>query len=278
MAEPLPVDAGTKIGDCPSCKIKGVTLKDVNGLFVCEKCASKKFSKRVRQRIQEAIERQEESRKIRAYNFRVELAKKALKALNDGRLGHALHYCREYLTVLENQYKVEHHALHPGLFDPKKGAGEILLIAGMYWNMARIYDHLKGHSVQTRQCLNKFIEFSVGRRHVIVASEAVRKYVKTGHPVNTHDFRKAHEYLCAHLSKCFIATAVYGPMAKETILLREFRDRVLFNSYLGRSFVKIYYLIGPLIAWACKIFPPLALMMRIIIYLIMVPMRSGRKL
>lgn len=48
---------------------------------------------------------------------------------------------------------------------------------------------------------------------------------------------------------CFIATAVYGDhYAPEVIALRRFRDESLETKFLGRIFVKIYYLISPSIA------------------------------
>lgn len=63
----------------------------------------------------------------------------------------------------------------------------------------------------------------------------------------------AAEFLAANVdygkSKCFIATAAYGtPHAQEIDLLRDFRDEILFQYVLGRLFVKVYYLLSPLIA------------------------------
>lgn len=48
---------------------------------------------------------------------------------------------------------------------------------------------------------------------------------------------------------CFIATADYGSrMAREVVVLRNFRDNVLLTNSLGKSFVKFYYNLSPSLA------------------------------
>lgn len=52
---------------------------------------------------------------------------------------------------------------------------------------------------------------------------------------------------------CYIATAVYGSYdAPEVMALRGFRDNVLAKSCLGRTFIRIYYMISPPIAERLK--------------------------
>lgn len=46
-------------------------------------------------------------------------------------------------------------------------------------------------------------------------------------------------------SRCFIATCIYGNTAPETMQLREFRDKYLMTSFLGKAFVYTYYATSP---------------------------------
>lgn len=51
-------------------------------------------------------------------------------------------------------------------------------------------------------------------------------------------------------SSCFIATAVYGSYDHPKVLtLRQFRDSTLAKNRLGRISIKVYYFIGPKLAW-----------------------------
>lgn len=57
-------------------------------------------------------------------------------------------------------------------------------------------------------------------------------------------------------SSCYIATAVYGDYnAPEVKVLRSFRDEKLLKSNAGRSFVKGYYLVGPVLAKTVAMLP-----------------------
>ena len=55
---------------------------------------------------------------------------------------------------------------------------------------------------------------------------------------------------------CFVATAVYGSYnAPEVYILRQFRDSFLRTNFLGRGFIKLYYIIGPTLANITKRLP-----------------------
>jgi hypothetical protein len=70
-------------------------------------------------------------------------------------------------------------------------------------------------------------------------------------PASTTDFWEG--YVAAGGSEpggfCFIATAAHGSaLSQELVTLRAFRDRVLMDSELGRSFVEAYYTHGRVLA------------------------------
>lgn len=46
--------------------------------------------------------------------------------------------------------------------------------------------------------------------------------------------------------RCFVATCVFGSDARETKVLREYRDTVLLRRRWGRALVAVYYRVAPL--------------------------------
>ena len=49
-------------------------------------------------------------------------------------------------------------------------------------------------------------------------------------------------------SRCFIASAVYGPDAHQTNVLRSFRDQALMPRRIGRALTSVYYWMSPPLA------------------------------
>jgi uncharacterized Zn finger protein (UPF0148 family) len=89
-------------------------------------------------------------------------------------------------------------------------------------------------------------------RHVSKLSGLIDEYVfgkhkavvKKGKVYCSNCWREAHP-----TKLCYIATAAYGtPMAKELKILRDFRDKKLISTHLGRQMVLLYYRTSPPIA------------------------------
>ena len=73
-------------------------------------------------------------------------------------------------------------------------------------------------------------------------SKALRNLAREGERVHSHYERALVK---AKDKRCFIASAIFGPYAPETELLRDFRDRYLKIHWWGRIAVALYYRISP---------------------------------
>lgn len=252
-------------GECPACKAANVPLKEVQGMKVCEKCASKRFSSKVRKSIQEAFDRQMLQAQRENWKKRMMLARKGMEHYDNAKWAEALKVFRDYIGILETHYSLPPGGLHPSIFVTEKEKGEILLIAGIYWDMAKIYDRMKGRQTDMRLALNKFLIFSIDRPHLIVASEAMRRYIGSGKCVHVEDFQNTHRLLRSKLAKCFIASAIYGPDSPEVEILRHFRDAKLSKNPVGRAFIDAYYKFSPPVAEAMAKAPLAASFARVIL-------------
>lgn len=285
MSEQSSASSGeTRKGECPACNVKDVPLRNVNDIYICDKCASKRFSSKVRKSIEEAFERQQAQRQREAWRKRIELTRKGVAYYDEAKYQDALRVFREYIGILETHQNAPPGGLSPLHFDTKKEAGEILLVTGVYWDMVKIYDRMKGKQAELRQALNKYYEFSVDRPHLILASEALRRYLNSGNCVHKEDFKNTHRLLRAKLAKCFIAGAVYGPTSPEVVSLRMFRDEIMGKSFLGRAFIRFYYGASPSVACMVARSPRAQKLIKraldpvaAIAQRMTVPMRDGRK-
>ena len=233
---------------CPACGAEDVRLKNVEGMMICDKCASKKFSSKVRQSIQDAMEKQKELQKKEAYNRRLVITKQAYAALAQGKTNEAVGLYERYLSILNTRFKTSTENLHPHLFDAKTEQSELLLMTAVFWDLARTLDKMDGKDKLFKLYLKKYVEFSIGTRHMILSSETLRKYISSDKVKHKADFENAYNALKSKLPKCFIAGVIYGPESQEVAILQNYRDSVLVNSVIGKNFIRFYYKTSPTIA------------------------------
>ena len=120
-----------------------------------------------------------------------------------------------------------------------------MLVTAVFWDLARTLDKIDGHENKFRLYLRKYVDFSIGAKYMVLSAETLRKYIKDGKCKHIKDFEQAHVALRTKLGKCFIAGALYGEDAAETLLLRKLRTNA-WSPQPGRAFVRAYYALAPL--------------------------------
>ncbi|MBU6376077.1 MAG: hypothetical protein KGQ59_08785 [Bdellovibrionales bacterium] len=206
-------------------------------------------SARVREKIEKDIARQELERQREALVQRLDIAKSGIKALAKESYGEATQSFVTYLALLERAKKVERGRLHPGLFDSKKEMVELVLLTGIYWDLARTYDRMKGkqHAQMRQQYLNQFVVFAKDAPFKPLCAETLRKFLAAEKPLHRSEFKAAYKRIGG--TTCFIASALLDVSNVETLpRLRRFRDTVLIRSSSGRRFILFYERNSPAIA------------------------------
>lgn len=207
------------------------------------------LSMRARKKIQAEREKAERERQIKLFKTRMEVARAGIIYYKNQKYKEALESYFQYLAILERVKKVKAGALEPRLFDLKKDAAELLLISGIYWDMAKLQDmsRRKEAKSQLKTYLDMFVKFSKGMPYQHMCAELVRKYLLNEKAQNKPIFKETHIRLGG--GKCFVATALSDYTEPETIWrLRKLRDQKLLHNFFGRIFVRIYYRTGPFIA------------------------------
>lgn len=202
-----------------------------------------------RRRAQSQLEQADQEQRLLNLRRRITLAGQGVEAYQGKRLAEAVRAFRTYIGILEDWKRVEPGNLHPENFDTKKDLPEMVLISGVYWDLAKIYDRARNDAREKlfRHYLEKYVLFAKGMPYQPLCAETLRKYIGNKKPVHRDDFKNAYKVMTG--SPCFVATSLIDVCDLETLpRLRRFRGEVLMPSRSGRAFVRWYYRAGPRIA------------------------------
>lgn len=212
-------------------------------------------SSRAQRKVREQIEKQERERLKDLFKKRMDLARNGTAFYREKKFKQALECYYQYLSVLEKWKNVKSTGLEPKHFDSQKDVAELLLLSGIYWDLAKLHDHYSKKDVtKLKYFVDQFVKFSKGMPYEHVCAELARKFLVNGTPNHRKIFKDAHIRLGG--GKCFIATAVEEYCAPGTLpALREIRDERLSHSLWGRRFIRGYYFLSPPLARAILRFP-----------------------
>lgn len=210
----------------------------------------------LRSRIEKQIKRQQEEQRKELLKKRIDIAKEGIRLAKEGHTIESVRKYQQYILILEMWKKCGRDGLSLNLFDRTKDLYEIVLLSGIYWDMARLYDRAK-RSDQKEELvsyLQKYVMFSKTMPFQALSGEALRKYLGSGRCKHRAEFKSAYTSLTG--DKCFIATSLLDVTDSDTIvLLRNYRDEKLRKSVFGRGFIRIYYTYSPRLVRLIDRFP-----------------------
>jgi len=202
----------------------------------------------LRSRIEKQLRRQQEEQRKELLKKRVEIAKEGIKLSQSGHTVESVRKYQQYILILEMWKKCGRDGLSLELFDKTKDVYEIVLLSGIYWDMAKLYDRAKRKDQKTELVayLQKYVAFSKGMPFQALSGETLRKYLGSGKCRHRVEFKAAYAALTG--DKCFVATSLLDVSDPMTIVrLRNFRDGRLRKTRLGRRAVFAYYRISPVL-------------------------------
>ena len=198
-------------------------------------------SRKMRDQIEASIEKARAQHRRELFRKRIDLARQGVRLYQNRKLPDAVRAFHTYIGILEDWKSVPPGGLHPGLFDVKNDLPELLLISGVFWDLAKLYDRTKSPEKQREfhEYLEKFVIFTRGMPFQALAAETMRKYISIQNPVHRGAFKSAYKQIA--LTQCFVATALFDVSEPETVdTLRSFRERILRPRRLGRVFIRFY--------------------------------------
>lgn len=194
-----------------------------------------------------AQERAREDRKKKLWQSRVSLVKNGHAMMANQQYSDAAVCYEKYLRLLEIVFECPAGQLSPEALKEAARTAELTVIAGVYWDLIRIYDtsdkYLERQKKAAKQ-LTKFLPYTPIFADLMKKAQAFLKQAK--HPDVIKSFLASAK---KKRTRCFVATSAFVlPHSMEVQLLRGYRDNTLKKTFLGRQFIYFYYLTSPHIA------------------------------
>ncbi len=171
---------------------------------------------------------------------RLEIASSGVTDYERKEFADAIQSFRSYIAILEEWKKCPPGGLMPSHFDRKLDLPEMLLISGVFWDLAKLFDRSKRHERDFRMYLDKYVLFTKGMPYESLCIETLRKFINLGKPIHRDEFKKAFVKLGG--KNCFIANALSPELPESSIdSLRAFRDQRLTGNPIGLELAYLYY-------------------------------------
>jgi len=257
---------------CPRCQKKVGELQAVDAALakkiqdsgntealppqVCLNCFSDLAGSVSRGSVVHAREKAKEQHKLMLWKSRVNMIRKARQLMNEKAFSDAAVQYEKYIKVLEVVFNAETGGLTPEHFKDSARTQELTVVAGVYWELMRIYDTSSKYGDRMQSAAKKLAEFL---RYTPVYPDIIRKaevFAKTAN--NPSVIKSFLKTAVESKGRCFIATAAFSsPFAVEVVELQAWREEVLLKTGWGKRFVSIYYRISPPLARILDALPAL---------------------
>lgn len=235
------IDAGMRIA-----LAEGGMAKEVPG-EACTNCISE-FSKMVSQGARLRAQRKaREANQVALWRNRINVLKQGRTFLAQRLFVEAAIEFEKYIRIIEIVSELKPGELKPEHLKKNAKSNELDVFVSTLWDLIKIYDMNASYQPKLKEKVNMMVEFS---KQAPSFSRLARKMVAySKKSKNREIFNDLLTRCNAPKSKCFIATSTYSdPLHPQVLLLTRFRDEVLEKSFLGRSFIWIYYKVSPPIA------------------------------
>lgn len=186
-----------------------------------------------------AGDRQKEERREKMWDMRVAFIQRGHLEMSNKQYGEAAVSYEKYIRVLELVFDVQPGALTPELLKEASRTAEMSVLSGILWSLVRIYDTNNKYGDRQAKCAAQLAQFApLTPLFNEILKQALEFQKVARHPDKVKIFLAG----VGKASRCFIATSAYqSPLHSDVMFLRNYRDQVLKQTFLGRKFIYFYY-------------------------------------